>query len=269
VSLAGLAQPDNEFLSAYGSTADSITWINWLNGHWGATSKYAGATYYTGTGGVIEYTITNPNNWVVACGRNIVKTGADGTIVNNVRTSLTIGGGGGGALGINIGVDIGGSTPEVSDWQFSKLYIWNYHLSDSDFKSTSQALNAELVNPTTDTAGGACQPCAHASHSPGGTATSRRPACLACPAFKNTTQVGSTVLQKCLCVPGHGNSASTPTQPRRARHAPPDATHPTAPMTHAGSAASALSQSPPSARAHLSSACVTHVSGSACLDQLQ
>jgi len=124
--------------------------------------------------------------------------------VNNVRTSFAIGGGGGGALGINIGVDIAGSTPEVSDWQFSKLYIWNYHLSDSDFKSTSQALNAELVNITTDAAGGACQPCAHASHSTGGTATSRRPACLACPAFKNTTQMGSTVLQECLCVPGHG-----------------------------------------------------------------
>jgi hypothetical protein len=49
-----------------------------------------------------------------------------------------------------------------------------------------------------------CFPCAHAFYSPEGSAALRRPACLACPAFKNTTQMGSTVLQECLCVPGHG-----------------------------------------------------------------
>jgi len=54
----------------------------------------------------------------------------------------------------------------------------------------------------------ACQPCAHAFHSLGGLANSRRPACLACPANKNTTQTASTVIQDCLCEPGHGDAAN-------------------------------------------------------------
>jgi len=49
-----------------------------------------------------------------------------------------------------------------------------------------------------------CSPCAHAFYSPEGSATLRRPACLACPAFKNTTQPGNSLQQQCLCVPGHG-----------------------------------------------------------------
>ena len=53
-----------------------------------------------------------------------------------------------------------------------------------------------------------CQPCAHAFYAPEGLAASRRPACLACPFFKNTTHIGSTVLQECLCEPGHGDAAN-------------------------------------------------------------
>jgi len=53
-----------------------------------------------------------------------------------------------------------------------------------------------------------CIPCGHAFYSAEGQSNSRRPACLACPAFKNSTQAGSTVVEDCLCVPGHGDAAN-------------------------------------------------------------
>ena len=56
------------------------------------------------------------------CGRNLVGTGRDGIIVNNIVKASALGG----ALGINYA--------EVSDWQLSKLYIWDYHLCDVDFR---------------------------------------------------------------------------------------------------------------------------------------
>ena len=53
-----------------------------------------------------------------------------------------------------------------------------------------------------------CLVCAHGTFSPGGQANSRRPACLACPDFKNTTQLASTLLEQCLSEPGHGDAAN-------------------------------------------------------------
>jgi len=53
-----------------------------------------------------------------------------------------------------------------------------------------------------------CTPCAHAFYSAEGLAASRRPACLACPAFKNTTHTASTAVSDCLCVPGHGDASN-------------------------------------------------------------
>jgi len=53
-----------------------------------------------------------------------------------------------------------------------------------------------------------CEPCAHGFYSPEGLASSRRPACLACPAYKNTTRSGSTLRQECLCTPGTGDAAN-------------------------------------------------------------
>ena len=49
---------------------------------------------------------------------------------------------------------------------------------------------------------------AHAFYSPGGHANSRRQACLACPANKNTTQATSTAQRDCLCVACHGDLAN-------------------------------------------------------------
>jgi len=86
--------------------------------------------------------------------------------------------------------------------------MWNYILSDADFLLVSQSLNAELADATIVQTDKSCQPCAHAFHSPGGQDNSRHPACLACPAHKNTTQTASTALSDCLCAPGHGDAAN-------------------------------------------------------------
>jgi hypothetical protein len=104
--------------------------LNWLHGHW--TTK-AGATWYNGPGN-INYMITPNTDWVVACGRNV--NSGDGTIVNAITTSVATGGIGNCSLGINFDAS--------SDWQLSKLYIWDYHLSDSDFALASTSLYDSL-----------------------------------------------------------------------------------------------------------------------------
>jgi len=115
---------------------------------------------------------------------------------------LATGGLGSAALGINQ------DSSQRSEWQLSRVYMWNYTLSDEDFLLASISLNAELANAPTLQIGVSCHPCAHAFRSPGGHANSRRPACLACPFFKNTTQTASTALSDCLCEPGHGDAAN-------------------------------------------------------------
>ena len=106
---------------------------NWLHGHW---VSIAGATYYEGRGD-IYYAITPNTNWVVMCGRNIQTPGSAGTIINGVVTSTAEGGVGNCELVINLPGVIPG---EQSDWQLSKLYVWNTHLPDSLFAQASSRL---------------------------------------------------------------------------------------------------------------------------------
>ncbi len=93
---------------------------NWLHGHWDIGGTYAGATYYDDRG-ELQYTISPNTYWVVACGRNIQTPGSAGTIINGVVTSTAEGGVGNCELVINL-------PEEQSDWQLSKLYVWNTHL---------------------------------------------------------------------------------------------------------------------------------------------
>jgi hypothetical protein len=72
---------------------------------------------------------------VVACGRNIQTPGSAGTIINCVVTSTAEGGVGNCELAINL--DWWGG---YSDWQLSKLYVWNAHLPDSFFALASSRL---------------------------------------------------------------------------------------------------------------------------------
>ena len=68
------------------------------------------------------------------CGSNIVNTSRAGIIVNNIVRAQGNGGSGNCALGINHGT-------ERSEWILSKLYIWNYHLSASDFAFVASELH--------------------------------------------------------------------------------------------------------------------------------
>jgi hypothetical protein len=119
---------------------------NWIHGHW---NSYAGATHYGelavpnsqyGPGELFK-TISPNTNWVVACGRNIQTTGSAGTIINGVVTSTAEGGYGGCKLAIN---------PQwPSDWQLSKVYVWNTHLPDAVFTDASARLNTYLEGAVT------------------------------------------------------------------------------------------------------------------------
>ena len=103
---------------------------NWLHGHNG---NRAGATVYEDI--YNGYTISPNTNWVVACGRNIQTPGSAGRIINGVVTSTA--GGGAGNCELNINLDGWG---EFTDWQLSKLYVWNTHLPDSFFAQASSRL---------------------------------------------------------------------------------------------------------------------------------
>ena len=107
--------------------------INWIHGNW---ADFAGATFYNGneiTFGFLRYTISPNTNWAVTCGRNLLRPRSDGTIVKGVRSSFATGGSSKCALGINL-------IPETSEWQVSKVYKWNKHLSDSAFALVSSSL---------------------------------------------------------------------------------------------------------------------------------
>jgi hypothetical protein len=90
-------------------------------------------------GGDIYYTISPKTNWVVACGRNIQTWGSAGLIINGVVTSVA--GGGFGQCELVI-------IPS-SDWQLSKVYVWNRHLPDSRFPEASSRL-VEFLNSSYD-----------------------------------------------------------------------------------------------------------------------
>ena len=110
---------------------------NWLHGHWRGyndATTHAGATFYQGAGELFTTNIPSDTDWVVACGRNIETTGSVGTIIDGVPTSVAEGGKGNCALGINW------YTQEASDWQLSKVYVWDSHLPDDVFAEASSRL---------------------------------------------------------------------------------------------------------------------------------
>ena len=186
----------------------------WKQGH---HSDKAGTVYYgSGTSQIANgfmYTLSVKTNWVIACGRNIYTPGAISTIVNGVVTSTAAGGSlGNGRLAIN-GIDpIYGS-----DWQLSRLYVWNGHLSNAEFAEASAKLNSyvagELKNcvpsiacscntgytgPDTGASKGQCTTCPAGTYKP----TNGSAACTSCAVNANSS-VGSTNVSACSCNPGY------------------------------------------------------------------
>ena len=113
--------------------------LNFVHGHQGGI---AGATRY----GPMDSTNWSPTSlspntqWVVVCGRNTNTKDNASVIVNRmIRAFATVPGASACALGINQDVS------HRSDWQISKLYVWNYHLSNEIFSLVSSSLNDALV----------------------------------------------------------------------------------------------------------------------------
>jgi len=132
-------------LNCMGSSAGDM---NWLHGHWNAK---AGSNHYNGDfHNNLQFCIPVNSGWVAMCGSNIADTSRPGIIVNNVVKAQGNGGSGSCALGIN--------HAETSEWQFSKLYIWNYHLSVSDFAFVASELHNNILS-NTKTPGNACETC--------------------------------------------------------------------------------------------------------------
>ena len=121
---------------------------NWLHGHF---EGYAGATWYDSPSesnqcGNLLYSISTKTDWVVACGRNIQTAGSTGTIINGVVTSVAKGGAGNCELTINLDPYL---YSQPTDWQLSKVYVWNTHLPNAVFADASARLNSYLAGAAT------------------------------------------------------------------------------------------------------------------------
>ncbi len=123
----------------------------WWHGQWkDAQGTYAGSIYYgVGNAGIpsaLRYAISPVTNWVVTCGRNIGTSGATYSIVNGVVTSTFISTGNNGGNG-NCQLAINNNLASAfSDWQLSRLYVWDTDLSEEVFAQASAKLNSYLSN---------------------------------------------------------------------------------------------------------------------------
>jgi len=151
--------------------------LNWIHGHWGHQGARAGLNFYGNDyHGNLHFSVANVDNWLTICGRNLVASGSDGIIVNDIVKAGALGGEGNCALGIN------SNNNEASEWQLSKLYIWNYHLSDVDFELASSSLYSAL---STNKSASVCR---------------------ACPLFSRSVS-GSVSMAQCECERGYARSA--------------------------------------------------------------
>jgi hypothetical protein len=151
-------------------------------------------TYYDDGGNGYNTNWVNPNtNWVAACGRNILTAGSAGTIINGVVTSTTKGGEGNCELAINL------VSTETSDWQLSKVYVWNTHLPDAVFAEASEKLNNYLAGSGSDvsSASSTCIACVAGKYKTlTGNAT-----CTDCAAGTYSTAVGASASSTCSACP--------------------------------------------------------------------
>ena len=163
---------------------------NWLHGH---LTGNAGAVFYTGSTALLSYSISTRTNWVIACGRNTATAGAAGVIVNGVVTANAFGGSGNCRLTMH-----GWDTSQRSDWQLSRLYVWNTHLSNTVFAEASARLNSfVLTNPDT----GQCTACVAGKYKITGSS-----ACIDCGVGTYSTSTGATISTTCVTCPTSSSS---------------------------------------------------------------
>ena len=178
----------------------------WCHGHWGngATGVgHPGAVEYGPAGNlqddpVDDYTnfgMTSRTDWVVMCGRNTDVSGQVGTMANGVTTSTAEGGTGNVQLGINI-VTISANSHEISDWQLSRVYVWDSHLPDDVFYAVSNYLRGSLVGNGPGFR--RCVGCVAGTYKE----ATGDAACSSCPA-KSSSPANSTAKTNCTCNAGY------------------------------------------------------------------
>ena len=179
--------------------------LDWLHGHinWYGTGYAGGTLYSSGAQPGSQFGGVTPNtNWVAMCGRNI--GGAPATITNGVQVSEQNAGRGNCQLSIN--------RYDSSDWQLSRLYVWNRHLSNTEFAEAAAKLqnfvalqtpscSACAIGKYKDAIGSAlCSYCPLATFSAATNATSID-TCAACPG-NSTSLFGSASKDYCQCNTG-------------------------------------------------------------------
>jgi hypothetical protein len=133
-----------------GCTGNPLGSANFIQGH---VSGYVGSTLYgqgENNANIYPASIGPKTNWVVVCGRNIATENSITVAVNDKTRLVAAGGVGSCALGINQASEVS------SSWQFSKLYIWDYYLTDTDFALASSSLYDSLLTGSKEAACSAC-----------------------------------------------------------------------------------------------------------------
>ena len=146
-------------------------------------------------------------DWIVMCGSNLMR-GDHHVIVNGVdlppsSNSVDGPGQGGTALGI-------GHTQQSALWQLSRVYIWNYTLSDTDFETALAFLNHELAGtqhsePSADPTGpdgGECVSCVAGKYK----VASGNGICTNCGIGSYSAVVGASDVSTCLACPTNSDS---------------------------------------------------------------
>jgi len=173
-----------------GCSSNPAGHANFVHGH---LNNIAGATLY-GDGqdatNMNPTTISPDTDWIVVCGRNTMTPNSVSVAVNEQTRTSAAGGVGSCALGMNH------ASQQQSDWQLSKLYIWDFHLSDSDFALASSSLYAALSTSPTD---GMCLACPQGGCSPCSTGYTAQDGgtCTQCEVGKFKHVIGSASCSPC------------------------------------------------------------------------
>ena len=159
----------------------------------------AGGPYFT--------TNVPVDNFVVTCGRNIATSGKISTLANGATTSEGAGGQGNCQLTIN---SVQGGAVDGSQWELSRLYVWDTHLPDDVFSNVSAALTGYLSNSSVCVcpAGYSCtadsllavRQCDAGTYSTAGAT-----ACSSCPTHSDSL-AGSEDAAECTCNAGFTGS---------------------------------------------------------------
>jgi len=146
----------------------------------------------------------SPNDFFVMCGRNTIAAGQVSAMANGVP--ITVAAGGEGNVQMVIGV-------EPSDWQLSRVHVWDYHLQDDAFYTVAAEMLAYVDGQFCPCGAGKyasgaleCTECTAGTYAAAADAT----ACAECAAGQFSATIGATHLSSCVtCAAGQFSTAGS------------------------------------------------------------